>query len=210
MDGGSLFSDIESLSSLLGTAEADAQRRADEDAKAKTAALGPGDIGPKRPANDPSSAASSTGTRKLGGPGATTGTVNKKDIWAEEQAKGELDEFDDSDDDAEGDARKRPHYDILMAQKVGTGDVYLGMSGVTPLTTDCQEMVVKISLPNTPALKDISLDVKEQRLKVDTPIYKLRLGLPYKVKHKEGDAKWDNATKTLSVRLPVIRANPWD
>jgi len=36
---------------------------------------------------------------------------------------------------------------------------------------------------------------------------KLNLGLPYAVRHKDGDAKWDAASSTLAVRLPVIRAD---
>jgi hypothetical protein len=55
-----------------------------------------------------------------------------------------------------------------MRQRVGTEDVYLGISGKTPGTGDCEEMTVKVQLPRT-ALKDIKLDVTERRLRVDTP-----------------------------------------
>lgn len=214
MDG--VFSDISALSSMLGTAEIDAQKREEEAARAKTAALGPGDIGPKKqPANEAAAApAAPGGLRKVGTVPLDVVGGKGKDIWAEPEAGegGKRDEYVDSDedDDDPADTRKRPHYDILMAQTVGAGDVYLGLSGVTPLTSDCHEMVVKISLPNTGSLKDLALDVKEQKLKLDSPLYKLRLGLPHKVKHKEGDAKWDSATKTLSVRLPVMRKAIWE
>lgn len=38
---------------------------------------------------------------------------------------------------------------------------------------------------------------------------KLNLPLPHKVKHKEGNAKWDAAKHELQVRVPVIRVDPF-
>lgn len=55
-----------------------------------------------------------------------------------------------------------------MRQRVGAEDVYLGMSGKTPATFDCDVMVIRVELPRT-ALKDIQLNVTEQRLVVDAP-----------------------------------------
>lgn len=46
--------------------------------------------------------------------------------------------------------------------------MYLGLSGKTPATFDCDEMVIKVQLPGT-SLKDIDLDLKEQRLTLSTP-----------------------------------------
>lgn len=59
-------------------------------------------------------------------------------------------------------------HDIMMRQRVGAEDVYLGLSGKTPSTFDCDEMVIKVQLPGT-VLKDIDLDLKEQRLTLSTP-----------------------------------------
>lgn len=38
---------------------------------------------------------------------------------------------------------------------------------------------------------------------------KLNLPLPHKVKHKEGNAKWDASKHELQVRVPVIRVDPF-
>ena len=37
----------------------------------------------------------------------------------------------------------------MYRQKVGTEDVYLGLSGVDPSSNYCQEMLYKIELPET-------------------------------------------------------------
>ena len=58
---------------------------------------------------------------------------------------------------------------MLLRQSVGAEDVYLGMSGKSPASSDCDEMVVRIKLPGT-VLRDIDLDVREQKILVSTPV----------------------------------------
>lgn len=98
---------------------------------------------------------------------------------------------------------------MLYKQRVGTEDVFLGMSDKTPSTLHCELMVVKVDLPpingRSVASADIDLDVSEQRLRVATSAYKLSTYLPLKVKHKEGKAQWDAAKGTLTLTLPIVR-----
>lgn len=100
-------------------------------------------------------------------------------------------------------------FEVLYKQRVGTEDVFLGMSDKTPSTLHCDLMVVKIELPpvngRSVASNDIDLDVSEQRLRVSTASYKLSTYLPLKVKHKEGTAQWDGGKGTLTLTLPIVR-----
>lgn len=109
-------------------------------------------------------------------------------------APSELEDFKDS--------RKRPDFDILFKQRVGSEDVFLGMSGVTPSSIHCDTILVKVTMPGA-QLADVDLDVTEQRITVSSSQYKLATYLPVRVKHKEGNAKWDSAKQVLSVTLPI-------
>lgn len=60
----------------------------------------------------------------------------------------------------------------MFRQKVGTEDVYLGMSGMDPSSTKCQELLMKVYQSRTKLkeqiflpgakYKDVTLDVTEQ------------------------------------------------
>lgn len=100
-------------------------------------------------------------------------------------------------------------FDVLYKQRVGTEDVYLGMSDKGPSTAHCDVMVVRVELPSVKgrgvALADIELDVTADRLRVSTHAHKLSTYLPLKVKHKEGSAAWDGGKCTLTLTLPILR-----
>eukprot|EP00331_Platyophrya_macrostoma_P026515 CAMPEP_0176438690 /NCGR_PEP_ID=MMETSP0127-20121128/19452_1 /TAXON_ID=938130 /ORGANISM="Platyophrya macrostoma, Strain WH" /LENGTH=204 /DNA_ID=CAMNT_0017822725 /DNA_START=41 /DNA_END=655 /DNA_ORIENTATION=+ len=100
--------------------------------------------------------------------------------------------------------RKRPDFDVLFRQRVGTNDVYLGMSNMDPSTSKCQELLLKVYLPGTP-FKDVQLDVKEQVVVVQSSKYYLQHVLPYRVNEKDGKAQWVSDKNTLEIRLPIIR-----
>lgn len=102
----------------------------------------------------------------------------------------------------EGDDRAVPKYEILNRQKVGATDAYLNMMEMDPSSDHCQELLVKIHLPDT-QLKDISLDVLEDRILLQAPKYRLNLALPNKVRKDEGNAKWDKLKGVLNVSVPV-------
>ncbi|KAL3878647.1 hypothetical protein ACJMK2_030978 [Sinanodonta woodiana] len=99
------------------------------------------------------------------------------------------------DEDSDGEDTK---------QAVTTEDIYLQMGNKTPTTASCEEMVVKIKLPDT-KLADVELDVKNKFLDCRTPKYKLGLHLPHPVDHKSGKAEWDGKKDTLIVTLRIVR-----
>lgn len=59
-------------------------------------------------------------------------------------------------------------------------DVFLNLGMKDGSTDHCDQLLIKIKLPNT-QLKDISLDVLEKRLICSAPKYKLNLALPHPV-----------------------------
>lgn len=85
-----------------------------------------------------------------------------------------------------------------------TEDVFLGLSDKDPSLAHCEAMVVRIQCPMH-RLDDIELDVKKQKLLVQSSSLKLSLYLPYPVRHLDGVAKWDQSKQVLSVTLPIIR-----
>lgn len=116
---------------------------------------------------------------------------------------------------------------------MGAEDVYLGISGKTPASADCDTMIVRVKLPGC-KLADIDLDVKSDRIRVETaglcvsqsaclcdssrsvgsltagvPRRKLATYLPERVRHKEGKATWDAVKCTLSVSLPLEKRDPF-
>eukprot|EP00931_Biecheleriopsis_adriatica_P103487 TRINITY_DN78312_c0_g1_i1.p1 TRINITY_DN78312_c0_g1~~TRINITY_DN78312_c0_g1_i1.p1 ORF type:complete len:215 (+),score=55.54 TRINITY_DN78312_c0_g1_i1:79-723(+) len=103
---------------------------------------------------------------------------------------------------SEGDDRAIPKYEVMPRQKVGAHDVYHNLQELDPSSDKCQELLIKIWLPDT-QLKDISLDVLEDRVLLQAPKYQLNLALPHKVKKDSGNAKWDKLAGVLSVVVPV-------
>lgn len=57
----------------------------------------------------------------------------------------------------------------------------------------------------TKSLGELDLDVKETRLVLRSPMYKIGLPLPHKVNPNKGNAKWDGGKENLRITLPVIR-----
>eukprot|EP00927_Polykrikos_kofoidii_P020612 TRINITY_DN19820_c0_g4_i1.p1 TRINITY_DN19820_c0_g4~~TRINITY_DN19820_c0_g4_i1.p1 ORF type:complete len:213 (+),score=45.19 TRINITY_DN19820_c0_g4_i1:140-778(+) len=102
----------------------------------------------------------------------------------------------------EGDDRQVPKYDILHRQHLGASDTYLNLQELDGSTDRCPELLVKIWLPDT-QLKDISLDVLDDRILLQAPKYRLNLPLPHKVKKDGGNAKWDKLAGLLSVVVTI-------
>jgi hypothetical protein len=94
---------------------------------------------------------------------------------------------------------------VLYKQRVGSEDVFLGMSGTTPSSIHCNTLVVKVSLPGCRRVGDIDLDVTaEGAFTVATSTHRLATYLPARVRHAEGKAAWDGAKGVLTVTLPII------
>merc|ERR1719199_1616454 len=101
----------------------------------------------------------------------------------------------------QGDDRIMPEYEILHRQQVGASDAFLNLMESDPSSDQCRELLVKIWLPET-QLKDISLDVLEDRILLQAPKHRLNLALPHKVKKDAGNAKWDKVKGVLNVTVP--------
>lgn len=176
----STASSIEALCTLLNNAEEEDQN----EGLSPSSVVNPGDIGPLRPAS------------KVHTP--LQKDKSSKEIWNISEVP-EGSEFDDFLD-----PREQPEYEILFKQRVGSEDIFLGMNRKDPSTACCEDLVVKIQLPNTKA-SDMSLDIRRKFLDLRTPKYKLGLHLPHPVNEKTGKAQFKVDTETLEVTLTMVR-----
>lgn len=121
-----------------------------------------------------------------------------KDIWDESEVPTSAVSEDIQD------SRPQPEYDITYRQSVGTEDVFLQMGNRTGATMSCENMVVRVKLPNT-KIADVHLDVKKTFLDCRSPNFKLGLHLPHPVDEASAGAEFNSDTNELSVTLRVIR-----
>ncbi|XP_032628101.1 dynein axonemal assembly factor 6 [Chelonoidis abingdonii] len=185
LDSVSSFSSMQALAKLL----ADPQEEDSDDSdfgsrSSSVSTVGPGNIGPAKKAEP-------TVT-----PDVKSG--NSKDIWNTEEVP-EGSEFDDI-----WDPREQPEYEILFKQQVGAEDIFLGMSRKNPSTACCEDMLIKIKLPDTKS-SDITLDIQDKILDLRTPKKKLLLHLPHPVDSKSGKACFISEKETLEVTLRMKR-----
>ncbi|XP_002731743.1 dynein axonemal assembly factor 6-like [Saccoglossus kowalevskii] len=174
---------INQLANLLKQDEGDSSD--DDQPVNATAKLGPASIGPvkqKAPTNKAHSDAKK----------------DSKDIWDVDEVE-EGAEFEDLDD-----PRPQPEYDIVYKQAITTEDMFLQMGNKNPTTSSCEDMVVKINLPNTKK-SDVDLNVTDKFLDIRSPKFKLGLHLPHPVDSKTGSAKWDADKELLIITLRMKR-----
>ncbi|XP_010012436.1 PREDICTED: protein PIH1D3 [Nestor notabilis] len=180
MDTASSASSLQYLAKLLCDAPED---DGDDEHHSPVNTMTPGSIGPVKKEN--------TGTFQVT-------SENSKTIWNTEEVP-EGSEYDDT-----WDPREQPEYEILFKQCVGTEDVFFGMSRKDPSTACCEDIVIKIKLPETKN-SDITLDIQDKVLDLRTPKKKLLLHLPYHVDSKNGKARFFSEEETLEVTLRVLR-----
>lgn len=85
-------------------------------------------------------------------------------------------------------------------------NMHCKMNAVIP-----KELIVEINLPLLDSSTNVELDVLPKSLKLvchKPSKYKLEVNLPYSVLEDEGNATFDQSTKKLIVRLPVLRTEP--
>ncbi|KAL7751753.1 Protein pih1d3 [Sorochytrium milnesiophthora] len=133
----------------------------------------------------------------------SAGKVDDKDIWTEE----ELSQEDKYSHDV-NDARPAPEHSIQYRQKVGTEDIFLGMSGKTPSFQQADELVVRIELPGTESVSDIMLTVKNSAVHLSTAKFLLHLPLPRDVDDTQSNAKWDPQKQELCLSLRITDSLP--
>lgn len=153
----------------------------------KSAAVNPGSIGPPKK------------QEKLGGSQVPNSQqAESSDIWSEE----EIPEGGQGDDEL--DPRPAPEYEMIFKQAVTSEDMYLQMSGRNPSSSSCEDLVIKIKLPDT-EYSDVNLDVTDTFLDCRTPKYKLGVHLPHPVDSKNGKAQWDKSKNLLTVTVRLVR-----
>ena len=183
--GFKMSDDLVRLSSLLNPDKSDDDD--DDMPDSSYASLGPGNIGSK----------SKKSTENVSTPYAKKADTNSDDIWnSEEVQEGSIFNQDDP--------RIAPQYDLVLKQKVTSEDMFLGMSGKNPSSACCEEMVIKIVLPDS-KMSDVDLDIKADTLDCCTPKYRLLLPLPHPVDPKLGKAQWHPDKFTLEVTLVMRR-----
>ncbi|XP_075691739.1 dynein axonemal assembly factor 6 isoform X2 [Rhinoderma darwinii] len=178
LDGFSSVSSIDALCVLLNNSDQE-----EIEGLSSLSVVNPGDIGPLRRQEKKVSA------QKV---------KIIKEIWNVLEVS-EGSEFDDSLD-----PREQPEYKIFFKQRVGSEDIFLAMGRKDPSTACCEDLVVKIQLPNTKT-SDVSLDIRSQFLDLRTPKYKLGLHLPHPINEKTGKAHFKVDTETLEVTLTMVR-----
>ncbi|XP_069749889.1 dynein axonemal assembly factor 6 isoform X3 [Narcine bancroftii] len=177
------FNQLQALSNLLTPADQE-EEELEEQPDEGAITFQPGQIGPPKKSNSTDS--------------TTIEAPDVKTIWAEDDVP-EGSEFEDI-----WDTRQQPEYEVLFKQRVGTEDVFLGMSRKDGSTACCEDMVIRVKLPDCkPA--DLTLDVKEHFLGLRSSVYKLGLHLPHPVDSKNGRAQFHSETHTLEITLTMKR-----
>ncbi len=71
------------------------------------------------------------------------------------------------------------------------------------------QITITINVPHIDSIKDAELDINESNLVFKYPnLYYLDLNLKYKCAPTQGNAKFDKAKKTLTIRMPVVGLTP--
>ena len=94
---------------------------------------------------------------------ADAGRQHANEIWTSE----ELDAAEQADTN---DHRPEPEFAFSYKQAVDTSDTFLGMDpmGKDPTTTSCEELVLTVNLPEVASADSIDLDLKPERVTVQT------------------------------------------
>ncbi|KAM4696481.1 dynein axonemal assembly factor 6 [Rhinophrynus dorsalis] len=179
------FSSARSLEALCALLNAPTEEE-DNHRDSCATSVGPGDIGPAMRLEPAVGLATPEKER------------DSKDIWDKMEVT-EGSEFDDTLD-----IRRQPEFEILFKQRVGTEDIFLGMTRKDVSTACCEEILVRIQLPGT-KVSDVSLHVRSKFLDLRTPKYKLGLHLPHPVDAVNGKARFVSDAETLEVTLSMPR-----
>ncbi|XP_042545993.1 dynein axonemal assembly factor 6 [Dipodomys merriami] len=176
---------LQALSNLLYPEGEEEEEDFDSEQSSSTfGAMSPGNIGPRK-------------IEELR-PITQSTDENSEDIWDPKEVP------DTADPDDIWDDREIPEHEIIFKQQVGTEDVYLAFTRKDPSTACCQEIVVKIQLPDTNP-SDIHIDVEDTYLDLRTPNKKLLVTFPQPVQGSSAKASFIMETETLEVTINVQR-----
>lgn len=179
------------LSKMLGGSNADNEEdEIDSSPIGPAGGMNPGQIGPPKTAG----VEKTTAQKKLQKQKAA---ADSKDIW-------DADEVDVEDHGVEDDPRPEPEYTTAYKQEVSNEDMYLQMSGKDASSHWCEDMVIKIKLPNH-KMADCELEVTDNYVDLRTPTHRLGLHLPHPCDSKNGSAKFDKEKELLTITLRMMR-----
>lgn len=183
------FNDLNALSSMLNPKGEDSS---DDDMieSGTVSTFTPGSIGKKKTSKkDPKP---SPYEKLEGGDGQCKG-----DIWSSHEVAATG--FNEEDE-----GKIRPEYEIMYKQAIGSEDMFLGMSGKTPSSAHCEDMIVDVKLPDA-LVKEVDLEIEVNHIDVRHKKYRLHLPLPHPVDPKQGKAEWDKKKENLRVTLRMTR-----
>lgn len=101
---------------------------------------------------------------------------------------------------------KTPEYSVVFKQAVAPEDVFLQFSGKTPATFSCEDMIMKIELPEeTVGIDQMNLVVEENMVKLKTKIYRLEVQLSQRIEKKQSKAEYDAESKQLILTMRLNR-----
>eukprot|EP00286_Rhodomonas_abbreviata_P027387 CAMPEP_0181314152 /NCGR_PEP_ID=MMETSP1101-20121128/14655_1 /TAXON_ID=46948 /ORGANISM="Rhodomonas abbreviata, Strain Caron Lab Isolate" /LENGTH=195 /DNA_ID=CAMNT_0023421205 /DNA_START=39 /DNA_END=626 /DNA_ORIENTATION=+ len=176
--------ELEALSTML---QESSEKQDEAEEQQRVAAMGPGDIGPKKPA----------------APVKPEKKVDPNAIWDED----EVDEAHILNKVDKADKRARPKYDMRYRQKINTDDALGAPWSVQDNSSmSCREIVIKVDMPGT-KFSTVKLDVTRKEFLVQAPKYLLPLSLSEDVDPDKGSAKWDSDKEQLEVVLPIVRGD---
>ncbi len=104
--------------------------------------------------------------------------------------------------------RPRRSYELHFSQRVGLADSYLALPGVhaSPSAAAGDALVVRVALPGTASAADLAVSVTATQLELTSPLYRLALALPRRVRPPgagAAPARWDAARAALTITLPL-------
>lgn len=80
------------------------------------------------------------------------------------------------------------------------------MGNKTSATSSCEEMVIKIYLPNeTMRIDEMELSVAINSIKLSTKLYKFNMTLPHPIDPDKGNASYDLDKNVLKLTLKLNR-----
>nr|XP_021518885.1 protein PIH1D3 [Meriones unguiculatus] len=180
----SSVSALQALSSLLYPEEEDDFDAEQGQCSPAIGALSPGNIGPPKAKESKAILKSICGeSDNIWNPEEVPEGAEHDDIW---------------------DLREIPEYEIIFQQTVGTEDIYLGLTRKDPSIACCDELVVKIKLPDTNP-SEIQIDIQEMYLDLRTPKKKLLVNFPQPVHYNTAKAAYIWEVETLEVRMALKR-----
>ena len=189
------FGDIHAMASLLGGGDPDDTEAPYAGSARPTAAFAPSALPVMKDDGVPIPAARPGGDARA--------------IWTDEELVDDFDLDDDAETGGDGDGADGgsivPEFRFAYKQAVSTADAFLGMAHhKDPGTRSCEDLVLVVHLPGVKSKNELDLDVRKDRLRLRSDVYKLSVYLPHSVDCANGVAEWDAKKETLKITARIL------